>query len=203
MVGVAIAAGFLWWAWDREWVLARLHNASPWVFFTIMAIVPAIGFPVTPFFIVAGATFGAWIGLIGSLIALSVNVAGCYWIARSALRRFVESTLRRFRYQLPDFKTKEGGATRFTVAVKLAPGLPAFVKNYVLGIAGVPFALYLVLSIAITGTYAASFVLLGESFLKHDFRWAIAPAAILAVLGAGVWWFRRRRRRARSDEAIG
>jgi uncharacterized membrane protein YdjX (TVP38/TMEM64 family) len=192
---VAVVAVFLWWAWDHGAIVTRLRRASPWAFFTAMAVLPAFGAPVTPFFIVAGASFGARTGLVGSLIAITVNVAGCYWIARSALRRFLEPLLRRFRYRLPDFAAREKGAASFTVAVKLAPGLPTFLKNYLLGIAGVPFLLYLALSILITGTYAVSFVLLGQSVLKHDFTKAIAPAVILPLLGFGLWWFRRRRRR--------
>jgi uncharacterized membrane protein YdjX (TVP38/TMEM64 family) len=203
VAAVVAVALLVWVAWDHGAALERLRRASPWAFFSAMAILPLIGAPVTPFFIIAGASFGARVGLVGSLIALTVNVAACYWIARSALRRVVESLLRRSRYALPKLTDKRKSA-RFTVGVKLAPGVPTFVKNYVLGVAGVPFLLYLGLSLLITGTYGASFVLLGQSFLKHNLRTTIPLVAFLVLLGGALWLIRRwiRRRRATDADAL-
>jgi uncharacterized membrane protein YdjX (TVP38/TMEM64 family) len=198
VAAVVAVAVLVWSTWDHGAALERLRRASPWTFFTAMAILPLIGAPVTPFFIIAGASFGARVGLVGSLIALTVNVVACYWIARSALRRLIERLLRRSRYELPKFDRNKS-ATRFTVAVKLAPGLPTFVKNYLLGVAGVPFPLYLGLSILITGTYAASFVLLGQSFLKHNLRTTVALVAFLVLLGGGLWLIRRLIQRRRQS----
>ena len=85
---------------------------------------------------------------------------------------------------------------RFALLVKLAPGVPAFVKNYALGLAGVPFGLYFGLSMAITGVYAAALVVLGESVFDHNPRADDIAVAIVVVLGLGVWWLRRRQSRA-------
>ena len=62
------------------------------------------------------------------------------------------------------------GPLRFTLAVKAAPGVPSFVKNYVLGMVGIPFALYFGLSLLVTGAYAALCIVLGESLLTNDSR---------------------------------
>ena len=190
LIGLAL---LVWSVWDRllsvmEWV----RRARPLPFFAVMALLPAVGVPITPFFILAGASFGTRVGLAGSALALGANLTICYWLART-LRPVLERMMRRFGYDLPDFGKKIRGAVRFTLAIKLAPGVPAFVKNYALGMAGIPFALYLLSSLLITGVYAVSLVVLGESLLVHD-RSRIALVAGLVVLVAlGLWWWRRSR----------
>ena len=110
------------------------------------ALLPAIGVPITPFFLLAGATFGVQTALIGSLIALAANMAICYWIGRSGLRpRLIpilsDSTT------LPDFEPDSGKSfarsARFTTMVGVTPGVPGLIKNYGLGAARVPFGIFL------------------------------------------------------------
>lgn len=188
---------FLWSVWDHQAVMEWTRRARPIPFFSLMAILPAFGAPITPFFVIAGATFGATRGLAGSMLALAVNLTLCYAAAR-ALRPIVKRLLRRFGYELPNVAERRKGSVRFTLAVKLAPGVPAFIKHYVLGVAGVPFALYLGLSLLVTGTYAALFVFLGESLLLHDRRRTLIAAAVLGVIALGVCVWRWRRRLARA-----
>lgn len=191
----------LWSAWDREAIMAWKEDAGPLLFFASMAVLPALGVPISPFFILAGATYGLRLGLLGSGIALAANLAMSYWVARGMQGR-LDALLRRFGYELPDFAEKERGAVRFTLAVKLAPGVPAFVKNYGLGVAGVPFAIYFVMSMVITGAYAALLIVLGESILEHRLGRALWPAVTLVVVGLGLWLWRRRGQSRRGDDAV-
>jgi len=193
-VGLAGLGYLLWSAYDHQAVMAWLGELRPLPFFLAMALLPAIGVPITPFFILAGATFGARGGLVGSWIALGLNLTVCYWIARKMRPRF-ESILRRFGYELPDFRERDKGSVRLTLGIKLAPGMPQFVKNYALGVAGVPFALYLVLSMLVTGIYGALLVVLGESLVDHEVNRALVAVAVLVLLAIVVWMKRRKRRR--------
>jgi len=195
--GLAAAAviGFIvlvWTVWDQEAVMSWIGGAGPLPFFAAMAILPALGAPITPFFVVAGATFGITVGIVGSLLALALHLTLCYFVARSRLRPRVAALLRRFDHEIPDFEQAGKSAVRFVLLVKLAPGIPGFVKHYGLGAARVPFALYLVTSMLITGTYGALLVVLGESLLEHDRRTILAVAGVVAALVLGVWWLRRR-----------
>jgi uncharacterized membrane protein YdjX (TVP38/TMEM64 family) len=159
-----------------------------------MAILPALGLPLTPFYIVAGATFGVPIGLLGSMIALAVNLTLSYFIARSIPQAWLEGVLSRFGTKLPAFDERSG-AIRFSVLVKLTPGVPMLLKNYLLGLSGVPFNVYLATSLVTALLYAVPLMFLGNSLFDHD--WSRSTVAIVVGLaaGAGVWLWRRRSRR--------
>ena len=178
-------------AWDREAVIMWREQMGPLPFFSAMAILPAFGVPITPFLILAGAVFGTRLALIGTAIAVGLNLTLCYFAARS-LRPLLGSLLQRFSYDLPDFNERGRSAVRFTLAVKAAPGVPAFIKNYGLALAGVPFPLYFGLSMVMTAIYAVLLIFIGESLLEHRPNQALLVAALLVAAG-GVWWMRRRR----------
>jgi uncharacterized membrane protein YdjX (TVP38/TMEM64 family) len=195
-VGVLLAAAGLAWLvwslWDHEAVMAFVERARPLPFFTVMALVPLVGAPITPLFLLAGATFGGLVGLLGSLIALALNLVACYWLAR-LLRPPLERLARRLGYRLPDLKKRQGSTLGFTAAVKLAPGVPAFMKSYGLALARVPFGIYFGVSMAITGAYAASLILLGASLFQHNRNRTLVAAGVLGVVVLALWIWRRRR----------
>ena len=73
--------------------------------------VPAIGVPMTPLLLLAGATFGPGIGLLGSLLALALNLTLCYWIAnlmRPGLRRCYADLAMSCQARKPGSKTPSG-----------------------------------------------------------------------------------------------
>jgi uncharacterized membrane protein YdjX (TVP38/TMEM64 family) len=181
--------------WDRDALVQWISEASPLPFFLGMAVLPAIGVPQSPFMIVAGATFGVWIGLIGSLAAIAINLCIGYAIAHTRLRPRIESLFERFDYKVPDFTGGGGAAWRFAAAVKLTPALPAFAKMYVLAVTAVPFAIYFGVSLGITSTFAVAWIVLGDSLLAHELNHATMAALAIAVLAAVavIWWWKRRR----------
>jgi uncharacterized membrane protein YdjX (TVP38/TMEM64 family) len=203
LVVVALVAVFalFWVIWNGDALRSFKAEAGPLTFFMAMAVLPALGFPLTPFFVMAGAVFGARMGLLGSVLALSLNLALCYWIARSGLRRPLRSLFARFGYEIPDFERESTGVLRFVALVKMAPGVPGFAKNYILGLVGVPFWTFFLYSLLFTGLYAAALTVLGQSLGEHDFtRTSVATVVLIAmVVGLWVWRGRRANGGARGD----
>jgi uncharacterized membrane protein YdjX (TVP38/TMEM64 family) len=194
--GVVCLALVVWTVWDHKALMSWIERARPIPFFSAVALLPAFGLPVGPLFVLAGASFGVKLGIAGSLAALGANLALCYWIARR-MRPRLESLFRRFNSRLPNIAESKTSTTRFVLTVKLAPGVPAFVKNYALGLTGIPFGLYFGLGMLITGVYAILLVVVGESLLEHRFDRRLWIA--LAVVGLGLllaWRVRARRRSA-------
>jgi uncharacterized membrane protein YdjX (TVP38/TMEM64 family) len=198
VVAVAAALALLaaaWFAWDREAVLAWKESASPPLFFAAMAILPAFGVPLTPFYLIAGATFGVRNGLVGSLIALSLNLSICYLVARKIPRAWLHHAPNRFGQNFPNFEGEDkSGAVRFTMFVKLTPGVPMLLKNYLIGLSGVPFDVYLCTSLVTSAAYAVPLMLLGDSLFDHSFRKASIAVVLALVAVAGVWFWRRQTR---------
>ncbi len=206
VIGLVIVAYFVWTIWDYEALMAWIENARPVPFFIAMAALPAIGLPLTPFFLLAGAVFDLHIALPGTMLALVANLVFCYFVGQAALRRRLTRLFERFGYTLPDFHAETGSslrrAVRFTATVKLAPGIPTFVKHYGLGAARVPFAVYVAVAMVISGGYAIALILVGDSLFEHELgpgTIALAVAIVLAIIVRA--WSRRQSAAARAVPA--
>ena len=60
-----------------EWahaVTAWIRDKGPVPFFTGLALLPAVGLPVSAFYLAAGAVFPLWISLVGTAAGLAVNI---------------------------------------------------------------------------------------------------------------------------------
>jgi len=180
--------------WDRDALVRWMSEVSPVPFFAAMAVLPAVGVPLSPFLVVAGATFGFWIGLGGSIVAVAINLCLAYAIANTKLRPRLQSLFERFDYKVPDFTTRRRSAWRFALAIKLTPALPASVKMYVLAVTAVPFSIYFGVSLTITIAFAFAWIALGDSLLAHDLSHVTVAAIAVAILTAVavVWWWKRR-----------
>ncbi len=176
--------------WDQSAFLAWKQNAGAIPFFAALAILPATGIPTTPFFLLAGATFGLRTGLIGTALAVAVNLALCYLLAQSVLRQLITTALAKFDYEIPELETDK--ALRFIILVKLTPGVPTFLKNYITALAGVPFGLYMLVCWSITYAYAVSLIVMGESILERDINKGITGGIIFILVVVLLWYLRRR-----------
>lgn len=197
-IGLAIVAYLAWAIWDYEALMAWIERARPLPFFAAMAALPAVGLPSTPFYLLAGATFDLRIALVGTALALAANLVFCYFVGHAGLRQRLVSLFERFGYTLPDFDPEAGMSlrrtVRFTAMVKLAPGVPSFVKHYGLGATRVPFAIYFAVAMLVSGTYAIALILLGDSLFEHELgRGAIASIAAIVLALVFRAWSRRQR----------
>lgn len=173
--------------------LAVIRSAGPAVFFTAQAILPAVGVPQTAFSLPAGSLFGAELGMpvvvLLSLLALTVNMTLSYWMASHLLRPLCEWLILRLGYKTPHVES--GDATDLIVLLRVAPGLPFPVQNYLLGLARVPFGKYLLISCLISGSLNTAFVLFGEALLQGKGRTALTSLLVILVLVVGAHLLRK------------
>lgn len=171
-----------------------IRGLGPAVFFLAMAILPAFGFPMLGFTVPAGEAFGAQLGLplvIGlALLAIAVNLAFGYWIARYALRPVLLKVLKRYGYSVPSVTPEN--ALGITLVVRLTPGPPYAMQAWILGCAEVPFKLYMIVAWLAIIPYALAGIILGEGLFKGNVKAIIMGVGLLVVLGVGVNWARRK-----------
>ena len=75
--------------------------------------------------------------------------------------------------------TSSGDQTLFILLVRITPGIPYFLQNWTLGLAGVKRMPFIILTVAIQMVYAAGFVILGRSAFEGRAGLAIGAVALL------------------------
>jgi uncharacterized membrane protein YdjX (TVP38/TMEM64 family) len=165
--------------------LALIRGAGPGTFYTAMALLPAVGAPLSAFSLTAGSVFGPTLGLgvaiALALAAITVNMALTYFLARHALRPLLEKLFTKLGYRLP--QAGAGDAFDLIVLLRVTPGVPFPVQNYLLGLAEVPFGKYLAVSCLISWPLNVAFMLFGDALLHGQGRVAlIALSVILALM---------------------
>jgi len=173
--------------------MALIRDLGPVAFFVAMAILPGLGVPVMPFHLTAGSAFGEKLGmpLVVALAvgAVTVNLIITFALARRALRPLLQKLMTRLGYKLPAMEA--GDLTDLTIVLRVTPGTPFFVQNYLLGLAGVPFGKYLIVSCIVTWIYTAAFVLFGDALLHGKGQMAMLAGSLLVVAVVVTHWARK------------
>jgi uncharacterized membrane protein YdjX (TVP38/TMEM64 family) len=133
-----------------------------------MALLPIVGFPIAVVYLFAGARFGP---LGGGLVVAAVTVIhllGTYVIARSFLREPLKRLIERKHMHLPQVPNDE--QVMVCVIATLVPGLPYFVRNYLMALAGVRLKIYLAVCVPMYVARSYVTILLGDMGADPDRR---------------------------------
>lgn len=174
-------------------VMAQVSAAGPVVFFTAMAILPMFGAPNLAFALTAGPLFGERLGLVAvtvySLIALTINLTLAYWLARRWLRPWLTKVLLRFGYELPNVPL--GDETDFIVLLRVTPGVPFLVQNYLLGLGKAPFGRYMAISCVVVWAQNIGFIFFGDALNQGKGRLAMYAIMLILALVVGLHLVRK------------
>ena len=163
----------------KEWLL--IIQSNPWMLFFAIAILPGLGFPVSLLFTAAGAVWGTNVTSCGIVIgALAVNLTWTYFVMQSPLGQWIrsKSPAKWLRF----LETDRGGAMRVLLAMRIAPGMPLFIQNYLLGLLHIPFAIYLPVSLFFNSLWACAFMLSGGAVFSGKIGYAIAAVSLFVML---------------------
>lgn len=149
---IAVVAPFLW--IFRYEVLGLLQEAreqaqnlgkiNPVYLVAAIAILPTVGVPAAIFYIAGSIAYGVVWGLVYSGIGVAINISLTYWLCNSFLRKWICAFLTKRGHKLLTIPHSEVRAA--IIAIRLMPGLPLSAQNYILGVSGVPFKPYFLLS---------------------------------------------------------
>lgn len=165
-------------------VVEAIRDLGPVPFFFAMAVLPVIGFPVTPFYLLAGATFGIWVSLACTALSQALNLVLAYWLARRYLRGVIEHLVTKAHYKIPVVAPRH--YVNFTILVKITPGPPNFLKSFILALARVPFGIFFIISWPTTMGFAVGVIVFGDSLIDGDLRQAILGFGLMVMFLVGI-----------------
>ena len=184
----------------RDGFIAAIREAGPWVFFSALAVLPAIGAPVLAFTIPAGEAFAGRFGMsvvvVIAMAMMTINLALAYWLARYGFRPLLTALIKRYGYRIP--RVTPENALNVALLVRFTPGPPYFLQCFVLGVAEMPFRLYMIVSWVALLPWVVGAILLGRGLFGGHFRAAAAGAGVLIAATVLVRWLLKR---AKSREA--
>jgi uncharacterized membrane protein YdjX (TVP38/TMEM64 family) len=173
--------------------LEMIRGAGPLVFFTSMAVLPLFGAPLSPFSLTAGSAFGPTLGMplviLFALTALTFNIMLSYFLAFRAFRPLLERLVVRLGYKLPEVAA--GDATDLIILLRVTPGVPFPVQNYLLGLARVPVVKYALISCAVQWSFNTAIILFGDALLHGKGKLALLGLCGLVALTVGTHLVRK------------
>ncbi len=184
---IVIALGWIYWQelspsvfvmGTRFW--SMLQETPAVVFFGLMAVLPLLPIPLSPFFLIAGSIYGFSFSLTSIAVVILVNLSLSYYIATGLFRPLIEKIVARFSYRIPEVYPSEH--LKISVVLRITPGMPYFVKNLLNGLVGVPFKLYIMVSWPLEMAWAIAFLILGESLFEGSFGLAVSAVSLIIVL---------------------
>jgi uncharacterized membrane protein YdjX (TVP38/TMEM64 family) len=198
IVLLAAAGGYLIWR-EVDWSAANrvVDRLDALPLLAAMAVLPLIGFPILPVYLVAGARFGPIGGGVAVAWATAVHLAGSYVIARTVLRGPLERVLARWHAHLPEIPRDEEPMVALIAA--LVPGLPYVVRNYLLATMGLRLRVYfwICLPIYVARSYVS--ILLGHMGGEADESRLLIlgalEAAKVVICAYVIWRLREHHRR--------
>jgi uncharacterized membrane protein YdjX (TVP38/TMEM64 family) len=163
--------------------LEVIRSTGPVTFLVATAFLPAFGAPLSVFTLTAGELFAPAMTMPGVIVAMMVaiaaNLAFTYYLARYALRPVLSKVIRRYGYSIPSV-TREN-ALSIALTIRLTPGPPFAVQSYMLGLAEVPFRLYMIVSWLCILPWAVGAIVVGKGVFNGNFMLVSYGIGVIAV----------------------
>jgi len=174
-------------------LISGVTSLGPWAFFTAMALLPAVGAPTLAFTLIAGTAFAPQMGMANvvwaGMAASVINLAITYWLARWVIRRWLGLLLVKLGYPLP--QVDESDSTDLIVILRVTPGVPFCIQNYLLGLAEVPAGRYFLISCLAALPQTAACIVFGDALRHGKSRMILVAVCLIVALVAATHFLRR------------
>jgi uncharacterized membrane protein YdjX (TVP38/TMEM64 family) len=189
--GMLMGLGALFVAWQMGVDLKMVREtwskseqflrANPWWLFGALVILPGLPVPTSALLVLAGTVWRdrPLMACVICLVAIALNMTWTYWLAARPARGTVEKLLARGMLRIPQLP--RNNQMKALLLLRLTPGIPLFVQNYLLGFFRVPFRLYLPVSMACSGLISCGVVLSGAGVAGGNFMPALTGVALIVV----------------------
>jgi uncharacterized membrane protein YdjX (TVP38/TMEM64 family) len=163
--------------------LEVIRSTGPATFLIATAFLPAFGAPLSVFTLTAGELFAPQMTMLGviaaMMLAIAFNLAFTYYLARYALRPILSKVVKRYGYSIPSVTPEN--ALSISLTLRLTPGPPFALQSYILGLAEVPFRLYMVVSWLCILPWAVGAIVVGKGVFNGNFLLISYGVGVIAV----------------------
>ena len=163
--------------------LEVIRSTGPATFLIATAFLPAFGAPLSVFTLTAGELFAPQMTMLGviaaMMLAIAANLAFTYYLARYALRPILSKVIKRYGYSIPSVTPEN--ALSVALTLRLTPGPPFALQSYILGLAEVPFRLYMVVSWLCILPWAVGAIVVGKGVFNGNFLLISYGVGVIAV----------------------
>ena len=149
-----------------------------------IAILPGFGVPVSPLLVLCGALTtktgslpAAW---FLTAAAMWTNAGWTYLFAAGPGRKIAQGFLDKFMKKGMQVPQVEG--FQLAMILRVTPGVPFPVQNYLLGVVGVRAKIYWAVTIPVLSLWAFGFVVFGEGLLQGDGKLVVTGAGFLVAI---------------------
>lgn len=158
-------------------------KAHPWALLATVAILPGLGFPISPLLFLVGIVlvprYGMPLTCALGILAQSACTTWTYLLSAGPLRGLLRRIVSR-RRELPQLN--DSNALRLGLILRITPGIPYALQNIVLGIVGMRLKPYLIVSIPITALWTIGFIITGGAIFEGRAGLAIAGVLLLIAM---------------------
>ncbi|HSJ00898.1 MAG TPA: hypothetical protein VK956_00540, partial [Verrucomicrobium sp.] len=169
-------------------------TVNGWIVFTLITLLPLLGFPVSVLHAVAGVRFGMGLGFVLVAASIFLQLLAAHYIVGLAPGFFARK-LNALRRRLPHAAHRP-----LTIFTMLLPGAPYSAQIYVLPLVGVPLKTYLAWSLPINVIRCVVGIAFGEySDRFTPFIIACFVAYVVAIMLLSAWSFQRLRKSLARD----
>jgi uncharacterized membrane protein YdjX (TVP38/TMEM64 family) len=165
---------------DAWRLLSEIMEMHPLYYLIALIFLPIIGVPVSAITLLAGALYDVKTALTLTLIGLTINMIGTYYLSERFFREWLERFLEKKGHSI--WTARKETAWELTLILRCTPAIPIVVQNYILGICKVPMRIFLPISIPIEMAYAAIFIVSGDSIYEGQWKCLFLGLSLFAAL---------------------
>lgn len=197
LVALGAFAALYYSGFDWQRIPRTMEKLNTAVLLALGATLPLAGFPISLVYLSLGARFGPLAGLAVVIAITALHLVATHWIARSFLRKRLTDFIEGRGHKVP--QVPKGENTSVSLIVMLAPGIPYFIRNYVLALSGILFRIYFCVALPVHLLRSFVVLFLGDLGSAPSGRGAVVLALIygtkFAIFAVVAWRLRLRHRR--------
>jgi uncharacterized membrane protein YdjX (TVP38/TMEM64 family) len=176
-------------AWHH---LERWLTDHPVILILALAVLPALPVPSSALLVATGAVWREHPvpACAMAVTAMACNILWTYLFAAGPGHRWCSGLLARYGTNIPALPA--GDHVRFILVMRLTPGMPFFIQNFLLGLLRPPLRVYLPVSIACNAPVVCGLVLSGAGLAAGSLMPLIAGVSLVVVAAVGAHFLRRK-----------